>query len=55
MAPFSWNGSEIIYSRFIRPFVLKHQKTIDEAVEKVSDEASKIADKGKDSSDLNVL
>lgn len=47
MAPFSWNGSEIIYHRFIKPFVLKHQKTIDEAVDKVSDEASKMADKAK--------
>jgi receptor expression-enhancing protein 5/6 len=25
MAPFSWNGSEFIYRRFIQPFVMKHE------------------------------
>lgn len=48
MAPISWNGSQFIYHRFIRPFVLKHQESIDAAVDKIQDEASKVADKAKD-------
>ncbi|CAH2293065.1 receptor expression-enhancing 6 isoform X1 [Pelobates cultripes] len=32
MAPFTWNGSQILYSRFIRPFFLKHHQTVDSVV-----------------------
>uniref|UniRef100_A0A8C5LWL3 Receptor expression-enhancing protein n=1 Tax=Leptobrachium leishanense TaxID=445787 RepID=A0A8C5LWL3_9ANUR len=32
MAPFSWNGSQILYNRFIRPFFLKHHQTVDGVV-----------------------
>jgi receptor expression-enhancing protein 5/6 len=32
MAPTSWNGSVIIYNRMIKPFVLRHQKRVDEAL-----------------------
>ncbi|XP_053556630.1 receptor expression-enhancing protein 6 isoform X1 [Bombina bombina] len=32
MAPFSWNGSQILYDRFIRPFFLKHHQTVDSVV-----------------------
>jgi receptor expression-enhancing protein 5/6 len=39
MAPFSWNGSIFIYHRFIRPFVLKHEKKIDSAIDVAADYA----------------
>ena len=29
MAPFSWNGANFIYSRFIAPFVIQHEKEVD--------------------------
>jgi len=33
MLPVSWNGSDTIYKRLIRPFVLRHQKEIDTAID----------------------
>ncbi|CAG5136116.1 unnamed protein product [Candidula unifasciata] len=30
--PVSWNGSHILYYRFIRPFILRHQDRIDSAL-----------------------
>lgn len=33
MLPVSWNGSNTIYNRLIRPFVLRHQKEIDTAID----------------------
>ena len=29
MAPVSWNGSHILYSKIIRPWFLKHEQEID--------------------------
>ncbi len=40
MAPTSWNGSIFIYNNFIRPFVLKHEKEIDQVIGRVTDMAS---------------
>jgi receptor expression-enhancing protein 5/6 len=40
MAPISSNGSQFIYHRFIKPFVLKHQKKMDEALDNLGDMAS---------------
>jgi receptor expression-enhancing protein 5/6 len=37
MLPFKWNGSTFIYKRIIRPFFLKHQKTIDSAVDSAAE------------------
>ncbi|WAQ97772.1 REEP5-like protein, partial [Mya arenaria] len=37
MCSASWNGSDMIYTRLIRPFVLKHQKKIDETLDKAAD------------------
>ncbi|XP_077988693.1 receptor expression-enhancing protein 5-like isoform X2 [Glandiceps talaboti] len=37
MAPISANGSQFLYHRVIKPFVLKHQKQVDEALDKVQD------------------
>ena len=28
-APFSWSGATFIYSRFIAPFVIQHEKEVD--------------------------
>lgn len=33
MAPSSWNGSVTLYRSFIRPFILKHEKAIDDALQ----------------------
>ncbi|XP_070543532.1 receptor expression-enhancing protein 5-like isoform X2 [Ptychodera flava] len=35
MAPIQSNGSQFLYHRVIKPFVLKHQKQVDEALDKV--------------------
>jgi receptor expression-enhancing protein 5/6 len=35
MAPFAWNGSALIYHRLIKPFVLMHQRSVDEALDRV--------------------
>jgi len=36
MAPFSWNGSEFIYRRFIQPFVEKHTEDAEELLSKAA-------------------
>ena len=33
MLPVSWNGSHTVYYRLIRPFVLRHQREIDSAID----------------------
>jgi len=48
MAPTSWNGSLTIYSKFIRPFVLKHQKRVDEAIGKAAEVAGDAINEAKD-------
>jgi len=37
MLPASWNGSVTIYTRVIRPFILRHEKKIDSAIDKAVD------------------
>lgn len=37
MAPIASNGSQIIYSRVIRPFALKHQEKVDKALDQVGE------------------
>ena len=37
MSSASWNGSDMIYTKAIRPFVLRHQKRIDEAIDQAAD------------------
>jgi hypothetical protein len=46
MLPFSWNGSLTIYQRVIRPFILKHQKQLDSAIDAVSGAAQAFGDEG---------
>lgn len=47
-APTKWNGSLTIYTRVIRPFVLKHQKKIDEALGKATEAAKSVIDEVED-------
>ncbi|CAD5124099.1 DgyrCDS12401 [Dimorphilus gyrociliatus] len=47
MVPTSWNGSIFIYTKFIRPFVLKHQERVDDFVGKAADTMEDIAKEGK--------
>jgi receptor expression-enhancing protein 5/6 len=42
MVPFPWNGSLTIYNRFIRPFILKHEKQVDKALDKARGVASEV-------------
>uniref|UniRef100_A0A3Q4B1K7 Receptor expression-enhancing protein n=1 Tax=Mola mola TaxID=94237 RepID=A0A3Q4B1K7_MOLML len=44
MAPVTWNGSEILYRRVIRPFFLKHQATMDNVVNDLSAKAKNITE-----------
>ncbi|CAG10310.1 unnamed protein product [Tetraodon nigroviridis] len=39
MAPVSWNGSKILYTRVIRPFFLKHEAAMDNVVNNLSSTA----------------
>ncbi|KAM3600412.1 uncharacterized protein V6R79_022986 [Siganus canaliculatus] len=48
MAPTASNGSLQIYNRIIRPFFLKNETKIDDAVQNLKDKASEAADKFKD-------
>lgn len=48
MLPFSWNGSLTIYQRVIRPFVLKHQRQLDSAIDTVSGAAQAFGGEAKD-------
>ncbi|XP_051554978.1 receptor expression-enhancing protein 6-like [Myxocyprinus asiaticus] len=44
MAPFSWNGSQIIYTRLVRPFFLKHEAVFDNVVSDLSGKAKNAAE-----------
>uniref|UniRef100_A0A8K9VER5 Receptor expression-enhancing protein n=1 Tax=Oncorhynchus mykiss TaxID=8022 RepID=A0A8K9VER5_ONCMY len=44
MAPVTWNGSAILYSRVVRPVFLRHQATLDSVVNNLSDKAKNMAD-----------
>ena len=47
MAPFSWNGSEFIYHRILKPFVAEHKEKIDEYLDKAKERASQFYDEGR--------
>lgn len=47
MAPVSWNGSNTLYHKAIKPFVLRHQKKIDEALDEVGEKMDSYAQQGK--------
>lgn len=44
MAPVTWNGSDILYKRVIRPFFLKHQSAMDNVVSDLTAKAKNITD-----------
>ena len=46
MVPTKWNGSAKIYHSVIKPFVLKHQKKVDAALDKMADTAQNVIDEG---------
>jgi len=45
-APVSWNGSSVIYHRFIRPQYIAHGGKIDEAISKAAASAKELVDQG---------
>lgn len=47
MAPTSWNGSITIYYKFIRPFVMRHEKKIDSGIDKAVDAGRAAFDEGE--------
>ncbi|XP_059356852.1 receptor expression-enhancing protein 6-like [Carassius carassius] len=46
MVPVSWNGSQIIYTRMVRPFFLKHEAAFDNVVSDLSGKAKSVAKEG---------
>lgn len=48
MAPVSWNGSNTLYHKAIKPFVLRHQKNIDKALDEVGEKIDSYAQQAKD-------
>ncbi|XP_067369329.1 receptor expression-enhancing protein 6 isoform X4 [Channa argus] len=44
MAPMSWNGSQIIYNRVVRPIFLRHEATVDNMVSDLSGKAMSAAE-----------
>ena len=44
MAPVTWNGSEILYKRVIRPFFLKHQAAMDNVVSDLTSKAKNLTE-----------
>ncbi|XP_053484647.1 receptor expression-enhancing protein 6-like [Ictalurus furcatus] len=46
MAPVSWNGSQLIYTRVVRPFFLQHEAALDSMVKDLSGKAKSAAKEG---------
>ncbi|XP_022614792.1 receptor expression-enhancing protein 6-like isoform X1 [Seriola dumerili] len=44
MAPMSWNGSQIIYNKVVRPVFLRHEATVDNMVNDLSGKAMSAAE-----------
>ncbi|XP_077187819.1 receptor expression-enhancing protein 6 [Paroedura picta] len=43
MAPVSWNGSQVLYRRFIRPWFLRHHQAVDSVLSDLSGRALNVA------------
>uniref|UniRef100_A0A670ZJU9 Receptor expression-enhancing protein 6 n=1 Tax=Pseudonaja textilis TaxID=8673 RepID=A0A670ZJU9_PSETE len=43
MAPFSWNGSQVLYRSLIRPWFLKHHRTVDSVLSDLTGRAASVA------------
>jgi len=48
MAPFSWNGAELIYHKFLKPFIAEHEKTVDDYLARAKVKAEEIIDQAED-------
>ncbi|KAL8568684.1 hypothetical protein ACOMHN_058414 [Nucella lapillus] len=48
-APTQWNGSSTLYYRFIRPFILRHQGNIDQALHQAKDAFNEVSGLAKES------
>lgn len=44
MAPVSWNGSQIIYNKVVRPVFLRHEATVDNMVSSLGGKAMAAAE-----------
>lgn len=44
MVPVTWNGSEMLYTKVIRPFFLKHQSTMDTVVSDLTAKAKNLTE-----------
>lgn len=44
MAPMSWNGSQIIYNKVVRPVFLRHEATVDNMVSDLGGKAMSAAE-----------
>ncbi|CAB4019271.1 receptor expression-enhancing 5-like isoform X2 [Paramuricea clavata] len=55
MAPISANGSMVVYHRFIKPFVVKHQAEFDEVLNEASSVASSAANQAMEQAKNEAL
>lgn len=59
MAPISWNGSQIIYNKVVRPIFLRHEATVDNMVSNLGSKAMGAAEnltrEGTDQPDTGTL
>ncbi|XP_035268395.1 receptor expression-enhancing protein 6-like isoform X3 [Anguilla anguilla] len=44
MAPVAWNGSQVLYTRVVRPFFLRHEAAVDSVVSDLSGKAMTAAE-----------
>ena len=55
MLPISSNGATTIYNRIIRPYFLKYEKKLDDAVDKAGKLATDVSSKAKDAAGNGFL
>jgi len=46
MVPQSWNGSDFVYKKVVKPFVLKYQGEIERGLSKAKDVGAQLVDEG---------
>ena len=46
MSPVPWNGSIFIYTKVIRPFILKHEDRIDDTITRATEKAKNVVSGG---------
>lgn len=46
MLPIQWNGSNILYYRFIKPFILRHEGEIDRTIRDAKESAKSAVNAG---------